>query len=135
MARSVRQSVPAVKGAVVGRFPARVKEQVFGNLVASAKAIIKVDGSTGNVEADVVLDDGLGGFGLKVKTALLLNVTNLMDPIAFHQRHARELHVGPVVILRPTPRCDCRLPKPLEGVKRDGSLVVVTGQKDGVGIL
>ena len=44
-----------------------------------------------NVEADVVLDDGLRSLGLKVEGGLLLYVPDLANPIALDQRHPVEL--------------------------------------------
>ena len=107
------------------------------------KGAHKVDARPGDVEDHVVLDGGLGGDGLKIERRLLLDMPDLVHPVAVDESAARlqAAEAGVCVVafrrvvgVQDAPRGDGILTQPDELVAADHVVTIEARKEHGVGV-
>jgi hypothetical protein len=94
---------------MITALPALVKDQVLGNFMPSAEAVVEVDPGTRAVEEDVRGDGGLGGLSHKQHRRLQLEDPELVGVVTLDECTPRLLPACTVVVivLRVSPRRHC----------------------------
>mmetsp|Transcript_6753 Transcript_6753/g.20059 ORF Transcript_6753/g.20059 Transcript_6753/m.20059 type:complete len:297 (+) Transcript_6753:1614-2504(+) len=139
----VRLPVPRVDRAVVRRLATAVEDEILVDLVTAARAVVEVEPSPRQVEAQVANERGGGRLGLEEARRLLLPDPGLAHDIALDQSALRDVALCgvPAVnatvgeLVRLAPRRDGRATCPREMRVGDFGGAVVPREHEGVAVV